>query len=620
MILTVSSTNSFIGLLCFLILSSSTIGNASIDALKSCFERYIGQRLSNLSPYHSEWRMKTPEECLLFCALSSSRCRSIVHDTLQHICYYFLNDGQNHTQVIRGMIYFRVTEKKCLDQFLNDSNLILPNSESAIPTTTLSPKKYERPAVVHANPLIHVPPGGRAITPTPYFNNQQQLKKHEKLNETNLTVLTSTMTASDSITIPINATTDNNSSSLTTISTTTAPIFSTIRSEKDEIYDESVELIPASEFSSLNYPALSSEREGNSTNSTTFRRSKALEQTIQSNHQTFPMNDASFFVGNVANLPQLDANFGKDRQKDGVDLNKLLKANQEDVRRSPIKTLMDDKILNKDINKMLTVLHADNTITDKLIPIPIPTVKSISITLSKKNDEMKKLSSPAICRSNEYEVWLVVENAILQIDKFQKKANAESYKLCKTKCNLITNSGSECISYTYDDVKRNCITYTSNDINVSSVAFLSSPETDFSIRTAIKFCYPENLAFFDECSEFIAFLDRDMDIRPREIFDDISKNYHGLHECIELCILAPYFHCKSARFFINLGKCLLYDENSSSKPEYFHEHQQHGSIYFENGCEQFDEKLISIPIKPSDNIRQKQQQQQQLSRIYYIEN
>ncbi|MFH4983362.1 hypothetical protein AB6A40_010071, partial [Gnathostoma spinigerum] len=39
-----------------------------IDDLKRCFERYKGQRLVDIVPYHSEWRMKKIEDCLLFCA------------------------------------------------------------------------------------------------------------------------------------------------------------------------------------------------------------------------------------------------------------------------------------------------------------------------------------------------------------------------------------------------------------------------------------------------------------------------------------------------------------------------------------------------------------------------
>lgn len=54
----------------------------------------------------------------------------------------------------------------------------------------------------------------------------------------------------------------------------------------------------------------------------------------------------------------------------------------------------------------------------------------------------------------------------------------------------------------------------------------------------------ENLIVFEECSEFIAFLDYMMYIKPREIFNDIPKGHQGLHACIELCVLTSHFHCK----------------------------------------------------------------------------
>ncbi|VDK88419.1 unnamed protein product, partial [Litomosoides sigmodontis] len=291
-------------------------------ALKPCFERYIGQRLSDLSPYHSEWRMKTPEECLMFCALSSSRCRSTVHDIFQHICYYFLDDGQQHIQVARGMVYFRVTDKKCLDQFLNGSNITLTRSEFAISavssstpkykTATLSGTELQRPVVVHANSLIHVPPGGQAITSSPYFDyfdNQQKFKKHEKFDESSSTVATHSITTS---TLP-----------------TPSVVFSKVRPERGEIYDDvtSTSKAPSRTLST-------SRLTRDSVNST----SKALQQSI---HQT-SHSDASFFIGNVNKLPVHGTNFRKNRQKDGVNLNKLLDAIPEDIRRSLIKISVTD--------------------------------------------------------------------------------------------------------------------------------------------------------------------------------------------------------------------------------------------------------------------------------------
>ncbi|VDM92241.1 unnamed protein product [Onchocerca ochengi] len=447
--------------------------------------------------------MRTPEECLVFCALSSSRCRSTVYDIFQHICYYFLDDGQQHKQIARGMVYFRVTEKKCLDQSLNNSNPALANSEFAIPITSApsSTPEYDirrnfnelqQPAVVYANSLIHIPPGGRAITPTPYFayfGNQQKLRKSEKFDESNLTVLTSTTIKSDNITISTNNT-------ITVTSPTTSPISSstfstTIAEKEDEIYDDPIQILPDSEFSSSTFPMLSSWPRKDSIRST-VRRSEALKQP---NHQIHKIsNDASFFVGNIANLPQFNKNFGNDRQKNGADLNKPLKTIPQDIRRSPFKTsLMDIEKLDKDRNEMLTSINTENSIMDKMMPIP--TIKSISMTLSKQNNEMKKFSSSvilqtAICESNELEVWLVVENAVLQIDKLQMKMSAGSHKSCRTKCNLITKSGRECSSYIYDDVKRHCVIHTNYDVAVISLDLLPSPETDFTIRTAIKFCFP----------------------------------------------------------------------------------------------------------------------------------
>ncbi|KAL3995262.1 PAN domain family protein [Acanthocheilonema viteae] len=593
MTITVSFIESSINIFLFLIISTCAVGDykASIDALKPCFERYIGQRLSELPPYHSEWRMKTPEECLLFCALSSSRCRSIVHDIFQHICYYFLNDGQQYAQIARGMVYFRVINKKCLDQFLNGSSLTLPDSEFAIPEISPSTPKYNtitnsielQRAIAHANPLIHVPPGGRAITPTPYFDyfdNQQKFKKHEKFDELNITIANSPMTTSDNFQKSQYYTVISTSG----ITTTTLPSSSTVFPKVFSEYDE---VISSSELSSPIVPIL----EKDSINSTSRKPKEALQQ---SNHQIYPSDDASFFIGNIGNIPVSGTNFGKGHQKDGIDLNKLLKAIPEYVRRSPIKSsLINAEKLNKikDANNLITLFDTKKSIIDRLVAIP--TIKSISITPSKQTDRMERLLSSGVCGSNKREVWLNIENAILQTDRLQKKTTAGSYKSCRAKCNLITNSGRECNSFTYDEVKRYCIAYINNDNAVmSSLAFLPSPESDFKIRTAVKFCYPGNLIIFEGCSEFTAFLGYTMNVKPRKIFDDVPRGHHGLHACIELCVVAPHFHCKSGAFILTSGKCLLYDEDSLSTSEYFHKHQQSGLIYFENGCEQFDDRQI----------------------------
>uniref|UniRef100_A0A1I7VLE6 Apple domain-containing protein n=1 Tax=Loa loa TaxID=7209 RepID=A0A1I7VLE6_LOALO len=410
---TVSFTDSSINLLLFLLLSlSSEVGdcNASIDALKPCFEEHTDQRLSNLLPYHSEWRMKTPGQCLLFCALSSSRCRSTVHDTFQHICYYFLHDGQEYARTARGMLLptwnFSSPSVSLIDQFLNGSNLAFLDSEFAISGISSSTPKYDTstsftelqwPAVAHSNPLIHVPPGGRAITPTPYFDyfdNQQKFKKHEKFDESNPTIATSIMTTDKTV---ISA------SSITVSAFASWPIaLSKVLSDGE---DQRLRRICPTDTSFRIFVA-------NLSNVLIHaQRRFALEQ---STHETRSSDDALSFVGNIGNLPAVGANFGKNRQKDDVNLNKLLKATPEDVRQ-----LMNAEKLDESTNE--TSLNAEKSIVDRLTPI-----------------SAYCNCTAVVCESNEREVWLIVENAVLRTDQLQKKASAGSYKSCRAKCNLIT--------------------------------------------------------------------------------------------------------------------------------------------------------------------------------------
>ena len=48
---------------------------SNLPVLRPCFERYSNHRLVNLRPYHSEWRMRTEDMCLVFCAQSAVRKR-----------------------------------------------------------------------------------------------------------------------------------------------------------------------------------------------------------------------------------------------------------------------------------------------------------------------------------------------------------------------------------------------------------------------------------------------------------------------------------------------------------------------------------------------------------------
>lgn len=73
---------------------------------------------------------------------------------------------------------------------------------------------------------------------------------------------------------------------------------------------------------------------------------------------------------------------------------------------------------------------------------------------------------------------------------------------------------------------------------------LDFPISSYWILSKFFLIISENLILLEGCFEFVSFLNYAMNIEPRETFDDIPRDYHGLRKCIELCIIAPHFHCK----------------------------------------------------------------------------
>ncbi|KHJ98344.1 PAN domain protein [Oesophagostomum dentatum] len=112
-------------------------------ALRPCFERYPNNRLVNVKPFHSEWRMRSEDNCLQFCSDTASRCRSIVYDAVQHICHFFLDDGFDVAVPAAKMIYLRVTSKDCLAGSLSSSEANYVQSQET----------FEVPDA-HSNPVV----------------------------------------------------------------------------------------------------------------------------------------------------------------------------------------------------------------------------------------------------------------------------------------------------------------------------------------------------------------------------------------------------------------------------------------------------------------------------------
>ncbi|KAK6034754.1 hypothetical protein COOONC_27734 [Cooperia oncophora] len=127
--------------------------------------------------------MRSEEACLLFCSDTRSRCRSIVYDSVQHICHFFLDYGNDFTIPAAKMIYLKVTSTECLDPSSSEANNVDQSSREASvaaprpaavavpqPNAIAPPQPASivarHPAVV-APPQPMIPPGQFIIPPTP---------------------------------------------------------------------------------------------------------------------------------------------------------------------------------------------------------------------------------------------------------------------------------------------------------------------------------------------------------------------------------------------------------------------------------------------------------------------
>ncbi|KAL3104994.1 hypothetical protein niasHT_028526 [Heterodera trifolii] len=138
-----SSSSSFTTALCVVVLllllfpahcPSGVAATVEIGGeFKHCFERYAGHRIVAASPFLSEWRRSSEEQCLEFCVRSSSRCGAIVYDKGGHICHYFISSDSPNLVRQRKFVYLRVTDRNCTDSL--KVKLLAKESGSKMPKT-----------------------------------------------------------------------------------------------------------------------------------------------------------------------------------------------------------------------------------------------------------------------------------------------------------------------------------------------------------------------------------------------------------------------------------------------------------------------------------------------------
>lgn len=617
------------------------------NQFKPCFERYDGHKLFNATPFHSEYRMINEEECLTFCVKALSRCSSIVYDKYGHICYYFSVNGIEVESIERNarMVYLQIAEKQCVEdmQLLIGNKDILKFSNNTQQNMNVIEqiKEYAMANKIdtfgfgkintdyiksHLNVTLSTTPTTIPTTPTTIpttsttiptvtenlieftqsFNNFNKILPnissiYQKNSSNNYDSIYDTL-------ISENGNLSQYSKLLnTTISIDNKNISIDIAKEIPDVLLNAIDTLPSF------IPVMSS--------FTAIKRRPIHENNITINKSIDDIlllsNNETEFINDNKNNKFLNTNTDEENNTNFYISNSIRRHPQvfQETRNTNKKTniypqavlpVIKTQSLSGDSNEYHSAVdyqfNNEPTIQFKNLP-----QSSVDYMSSLENTEYYKLSPCNEPGVND--IWLAIENAKF-FDSNNIKNNhlsVQSFKACMNLCkkSTILKDGDACDSFTYFEASKKC-----NLLSVKkkfTKKLISIKHGDFSIRAFYRLCYPSSISLFSNCAEFLTFQYYSLDITPRELFNDLSTDVEGISACIELCVLATEFQCKSALFEIDNGICKLYDEHSLSSPQSFKEHTKSNSLYFENGCIDTGSVLQEIsPVTQSINLNHQQ--------------
>ncbi|KAI6218547.1 hypothetical protein M3Y99_01700600 [Aphelenchoides fujianensis] len=216
------------------------------------------------------------------------------------------------------------------------------------------------------------------------------------------------------------------------------------------------------------------------------------------------------------------------------------------------------------------------TVHDRSTPIARPLVLGRSADSRRRGSRRR-----GNCSEGMQEIWLAVENSQVNSSVRTSVIKLAAQPLeCMESCQSLFIGKHPCDSFTFNEPAKRCIFHSSH----AGFQVKPSGTNDFSTRA-----FRQSLTPFSDCNEFLAFRNYQLEITPREMFEDLPTGNEGISACIELCVLSHEFRCKSASFNTQTGSCWIYDEHSLSKPTAFKEAPNSDRLYFENGC-------IEMPI------------------------
>ncbi|KAL3103769.1 hypothetical protein niasHS_001371 [Heterodera schachtii] len=527
-----SSSSSFTTALCVVVLllllfpaHCPTCVAATVEIggeFKHCFERYAGHRIVAASPFLSEWRRSSEEQCLEFCVRSSSRCGAIVYDKGGHICHYFISSDSPNLVRQRKFVYLRVTDRNCTDSL--KVKLLAKESRSKMPKNAdgTSDGKGEV---------------GTKLATTVKANKNKMTSsekgKHYAIPEPKTTRTTSVGGNNLNATDYYEARGRSSNSAVPTIGALLAEL-------DDELAKRTQMALP-----SPSQAANAIEDEA------VLLDKLAKKGPLQSERE-------------IRRSPRINDRGGGGDQKSFWPLQNAKMLMEMDDQQQFNEMIMSEK---EGRQHMAMAKGEDND-------------SEQSITAGGENpcDNNSGLTHRIWLAVENARLASAVSDHRMP----QKAANTP--RECVRVCTNLLVGLRPCNSFTFYEHEKHCVFGHSGNAFPSHEALESIRNGDFSQRTFRQFCYPASLPPFENCAEFLAFYDYRLETEPREVFDGLPGSVEGLSACIELCVLSSDFRCMSASFDYMLGICRLFHEHSLSNPKAFREHHNKNQLYFENGC------------------------------------
>lgn len=532
--------------------------------------------------------MRTEDMCLLFCAQSASRCRSVVYDTVQHICHYFSDEGVDQAILSAKMTYLRVVSQSCLQdnaEMGSDPNVSPPDAPPVLLPISSFPQNND----IQQELAIPQPPmAPEEMTTT------QEIVTFEPA--------TSPETTTVEVTTPAPEVVPTDEDVLGDIKP--PPPSEDVKIDESDLDAELKSVMEPSQFTGS-----FSDSESQIDNNGVYRDKTSSERRW--------MDSMEKMDSKPSGKKSIDEKLEELKTEDKEKYEKLMgssSSQEKEVQELKNNLRYGAKVIKFDEEaafRKQSELRRKPVGATKRPPLKMVTISSTSYIqkaksfldeLNETTDEIEGGASSVLtteCQSDDVDVWIAFENS-QQADESEDSemdSNVPSKKECQKIC-----QEKNCRSYTYFEKTHTCHLSSKSD----GVTLNAPTSGDFTASTSTKFCYPRTFSVFDGCSNFVAFRDYSVRIEAVEEFDGLPRGYEGMQLCVELCVLSTRYTCRSSTFNPITGKCRLLTEDSLSSPDDFKYDEFQKDLYFENGCtnagndnaDSADRNVEVVAIKP----------------------